>query len=133
MGDRGCYVSALDMFSIGIGPSSSHTVGPMRAAADFARRLASIGATVERLEVVLYGSLGATGIGHGTPDAVVAGLLGMRPETCDPAAVRRAWSGHVDGGPLAIPGVGPVPFRRDEVRFAPLTRKPAHANALSLR
>ena len=133
MGDRGCYVSALDMFSIGIGPSSSHTVGPMRAAADFAGRLASIGASVARLEVVLYGSLGATGIGHGTPDAVVAGLLGMRPETCDPAAVRRAWSGHVDGRPLAIPGVGPVPFRRDEVRFAPLTRKPAHANALSLR
>ena len=130
---QGCYVSALSMFSIGIGPSSSHTVGPMRAGADFAERLAATGASVGRVDAVLFGSLGATGIGHGTPDALVAGLAGMRPESCDPAAVRGAWSGHADGDPLDIPGVGAVPFTRDDVRFAPLTRKPGHPNALTIR
>ncbi|MHA6511844.1 L-serine ammonia-lyase [Tessaracoccus sp. Z1128] len=129
----GCYVSALDMFSIGIGPSSSHTVGPMRAGADFAARLASRPGPVARLEIVLFGSLGATGIGHGTPDALVAGLQGMRPETCEPEAVRGAWARHPDGEPIDLPGTGRVAFTRDDVRFAPLTRKPAHPNAVTLR
>ncbi|MHA6525071.1 L-serine ammonia-lyase [Tessaracoccus sp. G1721] len=132
MGGQGCYVSALSMFSIGVGPSSSHTVGPMRAAADFADRLATSKAAVGRIKVVLFGSLGATGIGHGTPDAVVAGLRGMRPETCDPARVRGAWSHLGDADTLDVPGVGTVPFTRDDVRLAPLTRRPGHPNALSL-
>lgn len=86
------YVSAFDLFSIGIGPSSSHTVGPMRAALAFATGLADDGLLdrVDRVTCSLYGSLGATGIGHGTPDAVVAGLQGLTPEGCDPAEVRRA-------------------------------------------
>lgn len=132
MADHGCYVSALDMFSIGIGPSSSHTVGPMRAAADFAARITRPGAPVARITGVLYGSLGATGIGHGTPDAVVAGLRGLHPETCDPSDVRGAWSGHRDGAPLLVGGTVEVEFRRDDLRLAPLTRKPAHPNALTL-
>jgi L-serine dehydratase len=76
------YISALDLFSIGIGPSSSHTVGPMRAAKTFVEVLQSrqILRNVHRFECVLYGSLGATGIGHGTPDAVVAGLRGLSRE-----------------------------------------------------
>ena len=74
--ERGVYTSALDLFSIGIGPSSSHTVGPMRAAADFRDRLADGGMLPEvvRFACRLDGSLAATGIGHGTPDAVIAGL-----------------------------------------------------------
>ena len=85
------YVSAFELFSIGVGPSSSHTVGPMRAARDFATRLREEGLLerVERVTCTLYGSLGATGIGHGTPDAVVAGLQGLEPETVDPDAVNR--------------------------------------------
>ncbi|MEN0134782.1 MAG: serine dehydratase beta chain, partial [Rhodococcus sp. (in: high G+C Gram-positive bacteria)] len=87
------YVSLTELFSLGIGPSSSHTVGPMRAAADFVDELRASGRLdrVERVECVLYGALAATGIGHGTPDAVVAGLAGSRPETCDPDDVRGAW------------------------------------------
>lgn len=83
-------VSAFDLFSIGIGPSSSHTVGPMRAARRFVDRLAADGVLgrVRRLHVELYGSLGATGVGHGTPGAVVLGLEGAEPETVDPAAAR---------------------------------------------
>ena len=84
------FVSALDLFSIGIGPSSSHTVGPMRAARAFAERLADDGILerVTRVTCSLYGSLGSTGLGHGTPDAVVAGLAGLRPDDCDPDDVR---------------------------------------------
>ncbi|QKW21615.1 L-serine ammonia-lyase [Kitasatospora sp. NA04385] len=78
-------ISVFDLFSIGIGPSSSHTVGPMRAARMFARRLNSEG-LLERVATVraeLYGSLGATGHGHGTPKAVLLGLENHSPRTVD--------------------------------------------------
>ncbi|MCK2033807.1 MULTISPECIES: L-serine ammonia-lyase, iron-sulfur-dependent, subunit alpha [Microbacterium] len=128
------YVSAFDLFSIGVGPSSSHTVGPMRAALDFARQLSASGELdrVGRVECTLYGSLGATGIGHGTPDAVVAGLRGLAPETCDPAAVRAAWSAYPEGEPLRIDGAHAVPFQKDDIVFAPRTRLPGHPNAMTL-
>ncbi len=82
------HVSALDLFTIGIGPSSSHTVGPMRAAAQFKDELKSKALPVATVKVSLYGSLGATGIGHGTINAILAGLEGLQPETCDPAYLR---------------------------------------------
>ncbi|RKS68567.1 L-serine dehydratase [Motilibacter peucedani] len=80
-------VSVFDLFTVGIGPSSSHTVGPMRAARMFARRLRSEGllAGVAHVHAELFGSLGATGHGHGTPRAVVLGLEGCSPRTVDPA------------------------------------------------
>ncbi|MFS0852967.1 L-serine ammonia-lyase, iron-sulfur-dependent, subunit alpha [Microbacterium sp. 179-I 3D4 NHS] len=128
------YVSAFDLFSIGVGPSSSHTVGPMRAALDFVRRLDADGALAraERVGCVLYGSLGATGIGHGTPDAVVAGLRGLSPESCDPAAVRSAWTDYPAGQPLLLNGSHGVAFAKDDIVFAPRTRLPGHPNALTL-
>ncbi|MER7817875.1 L-serine ammonia-lyase [Streptomyces sp. NPDC096153] len=78
-------ISVFDLFSIGIGPSSSHTVGPMRAAAMFARRLKNEGvlAHTTAIRAELYGSLGATGHGHGTPKAVLLGLEGSSPRTVD--------------------------------------------------
>ncbi|GAA4865021.1 L-serine ammonia-lyase [Kitasatospora terrestris] len=78
-------ISVFDLFSIGIGPSSSHTVGPMRAARMFARRLKSEGliADVATLRAELFGSLGATGHGHGTPKAVLLGLENNSPRTVD--------------------------------------------------
>ncbi len=78
-------ISVFDLFSIGIGPSSSHTVGPMRAARMFARRLKSEGvlAPTASLRAELFGSLGATGHGHGTPKAVLLGLEGNSPRTVD--------------------------------------------------
>ncbi|GAB3579122.1 L-serine ammonia-lyase [Calidifontibacter terrae] len=78
-------LSAFDLYSIGIGPSSSHTVGPMRAARRFADGLAAAGRTndVVRLKVQLFGSLGATGHGHGSNKAVLLGLEGADPETVD--------------------------------------------------
>ena len=80
-------ISVFDMFKIGIGPSSSHTVGPMRAAAQFVAQLRNDGllAQVERVEACLYGSLSATGIGHASDRATVIGLMGEWPDRVDPA------------------------------------------------
>ena len=128
------YVSAFELFSIGVGPSSSHTVGPMRAAHDFAERLAAEG-TLERVAHVncmLYGSLGATGIGHGTPDAIVVGLQDMQPETVDPATVREAWGGWKEGASLVLAGRHPIAFAKSDIQFAPFTRLPEHPNAMTL-
>lgn len=76
-------LSVFDLFKIGVGPSSSHTVGPMRAAREFAVQLQQAGALADcvQIDVELFGSLGATGEGHGTPKAVMLGLLGEKPET----------------------------------------------------
>lgn len=128
------YVSAFDLFSIGVGPSSSHTVGPMRAALDFVQRLSAAGTLtrVARIGSTLYGSLGATGIGHGTPDAVVAGLRGLSPETCDPAEVRSAWTTFPPDAALLLDGSHAVPFVKDDIAFAPRTRLPGHPNAMTL-
>ena len=128
------YVSAFELFSIGVGPSSSHTVGPLRAARDFAARLRTsdlLGRTAG-VHCVLYGSLGATGIGHGTPDAVVAGLRGLEPETVAPEQVRAAWTDWHEGDLLDIDGTHPVPFAKSDIEFAPRTRLPGHPNAMTL-
>ena len=82
--------SIFDLFKIGPGPSSSHTIGPMKAAYDFLQRARFL-ATTQTLEnpqiiIHLYGSLSATGKGHGTDRAVIAGLLGWLPDTCEPTA-----------------------------------------------
>ena len=80
-------ISTFELFSIGIGPSSSHTVGPMRAALMFAQRLASEGLldNTKSVLVQLYGSLGATGKGHGSDKAILGGLCGHAPENADPS------------------------------------------------
>jgi L-serine dehydratase len=82
------FLSVFELFKIGIGPSSSHTVGPMVAAARFLSLLSRRGADdVARISVSLHGSLAFTGKGHGTDRAVVLGLIGARPDTIDPDAV----------------------------------------------
>ncbi|UFS58824.1 L-serine ammonia-lyase [Subtercola endophyticus] len=127
----GIYVSALDLFSIGIGPSSSHTVGPMRAGRMFVDELAACGLSrsFDRLTCTLHGSLGATGIGHGTPDAVIAGLRGRVPETCDPAEVHGSWEELGQGETLSVAG---VPLTRHDIVFEPFARGYGHPNALTL-
>ena len=82
-------LSVFDLFKIGIGPSSSHTVGPMRAARQFAVRLrdAQLLERVARISVTLYGSLGATGKGHGSDKAILLGLSGHEPDTVDVEAI----------------------------------------------
>ena len=129
------YVSAFDLFSIGIGPSSSHTVGPMRAARAFAGRLSDEGLLERTTHVTctLYGSLGSTGLGHGTPAAVTAGLSGLDAETCDPDALRSSWAA-LNGQSSTIPlnGTHHVLFAQEDIAFEPRIRLPGHPNALTL-
>jgi L-serine dehydratase len=81
--------SVFDIFKIGIGPSSSHPVGPMKAARQFVQGLAADGllSQIQRTQIDLYGSLGATGRGHGSDRAVLLGLEGEAPESVAPALV----------------------------------------------
>ncbi|MDR2254948.1 MAG: L-serine ammonia-lyase [Arthrobacter sp.] len=118
------------MFSIGIGPSSSHTVGPMRAGECFASGLAKLGLRhrVARYKVVLYGSLAATGVGHSTPDAALAGLDSLDPATCDPALVHGRYARLEAGETLRVAG---VPLVLADIEFKPRVRDKGHANAMS--
>jgi L-serine dehydratase len=105
-------VSVFDLFKVGIGPSSSHTVGPMRAAGMFARSLQDDGilASVTAVRAELFGSLGATGHGHGSVKAVVLGLAGQVPETVDPAAAEPLVEQVRQSGTLELLGTRPIGF-----------------------
>jgi L-serine dehydratase len=117
--------SLFELFKIGVGPSSSHTVGPMRAALRFVRELEAAGllAKAARVTADLYGSLALTGIGHGTDRAVLLGLMGEAPDTVDAATVdakitairaeqRLKLGGHVD---IAFQEAGDLQFHRNQM------------------
>ncbi|PXW99326.1 L-serine ammonia-lyase [Sphaerotilus hippei] len=126
-------VSVFDLFKIGIGPSSSHTVGPMRAARLFADRLAGTGALArcQRVQVQLYGSLGATGRGHGSDKAVLLGLAGHDPETVDVEAVPQLLAAIREGARLALGGRHPIGFHeREDLVFHRTESLPFHANGM---
>ena len=125
------YISALDLFTIGIGPSSSHTVGPMRAALLFAQALDANASLpqVDRLQIELYGSLGATGPGHGTSNAILAGLEGLSPETCDPELVGTAWQHAVESKTYRLLGRS-IRFDLADFKFLGRQTLPRHSNAL---
>ncbi|MFD7875500.1 L-serine ammonia-lyase [Streptomyces sp. NPDC059766] len=109
-------VSVFDLFSIGIGPSSSHTVGPMRAAGMFARRLRGddLLGSVASVRAELYGSLGATGHGHGTPKAVLLGLEGDSPRTVDVERADARVEEIKEAGRLRLLGEHEIPFSFDD-------------------
>jgi len=108
--------SLFELFKIGIGPSSSHTVGPMRAALRFAHALQSSGLLdrTARVTVHLYGSLALTGIGHGTDRALLLGLLGEAPDQVDPSQVEATLARIDATGSLDLLGDHSIPFRRQE-------------------
>src|ERR1700748_439560 len=109
-------LSAFDLYSVGIGPSSSHTVGPMRAAKRFGDGLVESGrlGDVRRVRAELFGSLGATGHGHGSPKAVVLGLEGEDPATTDTDRADARLDEVRASGSLRLGGSTPVPFDLDE-------------------
>ena len=126
-------ISIFDLFKIGIGPSSSHTVGPMKAAALFARRLNDSGllARVARVEARLYGSLGATGKGHGTDKAVLLGLEGAQPDTVDPDSIDARLLALRARSTLLIDGVHGVAFNeRTDLVFLRRESLPFHPNGV---
>jgi L-serine dehydratase len=109
-------VSAFDLFKVGIGPSSSHTVGPMRAACSFVHSLDKGGLleSVGAVRAELFGSLGATGHGHGSVKAVVLGLRGEEPDRVDPVAAEPAVEAVRREGRLALLGRHVIDFDVDE-------------------
>jgi L-serine dehydratase len=127
-------VSVFDLFSVGLGPSSSHTVGPMRAAARFAARLRERGllAQVTSVRADLHGSLAATGAGHGTMPAVLLGLEGGRPDLISPEEMTARLAEIRAGAPLRIGGDDGVrvPFGEDDIGLHPRDVLPEHPNGL---
>ena len=126
-------VSAFDLFKIGIGPSSSHTVGPMRAARLFAARLANedLLNRTARVHVELFGSLGATGKGHGTDKAVLLGLSGHEPDTVDVDQIAPRLDAIRSSGQLSLFGRHTLAF--DEKRDLIFNRRdtlPLHSNGM---
>jgi L-serine dehydratase len=129
-------ISAFDLFKVGIGPSSSHTVGPMRAACTFAGRLRERG-VLPRVALVrceLFGSLGATGHGHGSVGAVVLGLEGERPELVDPTTTGPRVETVRSTGELALAGEHPIAFAvDDDVVLHRRGRLDFHSNGMRFR
>ncbi|GAQ58651.1 L-serine ammonia-lyase [Streptomyces acidiscabies] len=128
-------ISVFDLFSVGIGPSSSHTVGPMRAARMFARRLRSEGVlgSVASVRTELYGSLGATGHGHGTPKAVLLGLEGNSPRTVDVEGADERVEAIKSTGSLRLLGEREIAFSFDDDLILHRRKAlPYHANGMTL-
>ncbi|CAN1605499.1 L-serine ammonia-lyase [Pseudomonas sp. B21-028] len=127
-------ISVFDLFKIGIGPSSSHTVGPMRAAALFveALRAKALLNDVRRVEVQLYGSLSATGIGHGSDTAVIMGLMGEWPDAIDPSQIAPRIAQLRETETLQLDGRLPVPFVWSRDMRLLDENLPFHPNAMTL-
>ena len=128
-------LSVFDLFKIGIGPSSSHTVGPMRAALRFMEEVAAAGRldAVRRVQADLFGSLAMTGKGHATDRAILLGLTGEQPETVDPASVETLIADVRSSGSLELLGRHGVSF--DEKRDLVWHQRevlPLHPNGLKL-
>jgi L-serine dehydratase len=125
-------ISAFDLFKIGIGPSSSHTVGPMRASKAFIDSLRADGtlASVQRISVVLLGSLAWTGRGHGSDRAVIAGLQGERPDTIDPSDLERLLQRAISDHCIEIDGRRIAFDPRTDLVFDTATATVVHPNTL---
>jgi L-serine dehydratase len=129
-------LSVFDLFTVGIGPSSSHTVGPMRAGSSFIDMLGDALDSVASLRVDVFGSLAATGAGHGTFDAILLGLEGCRPDIVEANELtarrtRRSETGKIILGDSTGHGVE-LAFTEDDMVQRPLTVLPRHTNALTI-
>jgi len=124
-------ISVFDIFKIGVGPSSSHTVGPMKAARQFVLGLADSPHQVARIQVTLHGSLAYTGKGHGTDSAVILGLLGCQPETLDPDEVEGRLRAVHESTRMTVPGIGEIDFApNDDLLFEHGEELPRHTNGM---
>jgi len=127
-------ISLFDMLKIGIGPSSSHTVGPMKAAQQFVETLVEndLVSRVHRVQTQLYGSLGATGRGHGTGNAVLLGLEGHKPDEIDPTIVVPRVETITDTGEMDLNGDHTIAFSEaSDLIYHQDQSLPYHANGMS--
>ncbi len=126
-------ISVFDMFSIGIGPSSSHTVGPMRAAYQFAQRIKAENMLdiTRSIIVELYGSLGLTGKGHGADLAIILGLEGWLPETVDIPAAKKRFLEIEETSTLKVLGEKEITFvERRDIKYHNRRSLPRHPNGM---
>jgi len=129
-------ISIFDMFKVGIGPSSSHTLGPWRAAQQFTAQMREKGLLqqTERVKILLYGSLAKTGIGHGTDLAVLLGLSGDDPVTCRVNEVIPKVAAIKEGQRLRLAGSYDIPFRfSEDLLFLYGESLPFHPNAVTFQ
>jgi L-serine dehydratase len=126
------HTSLFDLFKIGIGPSSSHTLGPMRAAHRFAKRLANyeLLAGVAKVRVELFGSLALTGLGHGTDCGLLLGLMGKQPDEIEPNEIEGLIEGIRKSGVLTLLARHAVPFEPGDLAFNRDTLLPGHSNGM---
>jgi L-serine dehydratase len=127
-------ISVFELFKVGIGPSSSHTVGPMRAAANFVADLDAMGvlARATDVRVELYGSLAATGRGHGTLPAVLLGLEGYRPETIESEEMESGQQRLRSTGKIMLGGRVPIALSEDDIALYTRTVLDFHPNGMTL-
>ena len=126
-------ISLFDLFKIGIGPSSSHTVGPMWAGVRFVENIQKLGITsvIERVEVHLYGSLALTGKGHDTDKAVILGLMGQAPDKVGADEAQTLYTQVLESQTLALPGGKPLPFTNQlGIHFHQGEMLPYHTNGM---
>lgn len=125
-------VSIFDLFSIGIGPSSSHTVGPMRAARRFLEenKDTPIWSKISTISIDLYGSLACTGVGHGTNHAIMLGLMGHQANTIDVKKVLNYLADVKLSGTLSLLDKVSVPFKKDTIQFHKRNSLALHANGM---
>lgn len=127
------FLSVFEMFKIGIGPSSSHTMGPMVAAARFLDAMRSAGYSFHGVRASLHGSLAFTGVGHASDRAVILGLAGLKPETYDAEEAEEALARIRAEATLLPDGLGTLAFDPDrDLRFDYDTTLPGHANGLRI-
>ena len=123
-------ISVFDIFKIGIGPSSSHTVGPMNAARAFIDSISEV-ADVARMKVTLHGSLAWTGKGHGTDSAIILGLAGHKPDTIDPTRINEYIEAVRVDQQIDVPGAGKITFNPDtDIEFNFEEELPRHTNGM---
>jgi len=127
------FLSVFDIFKVGIGPSSSHTIGPMVAAARFLDTLRAAPFTARGLRARLHGSLAFTGVGHATDRAVILGLAGFRPDAYDADTAETALAAIRAEGRVTPPGLPPMDFAPDrDLAFDYGPPLPGHPNGLVL-
>jgi L-serine dehydratase len=124
--------SLFELFKIGIGPSSSHTVGPMRAANRFVRSVEETGLleSVQRVRVELFGSLALTGMGHGTDRGILLGLLGKHPDEVDPAEIQGTVEHIRETQTILLLGKKLAIFRHEDLVWNKDSLLPGHSNGM---
>lgn len=131
--DQAVDVSVFDLFKIGIGPSSSHTVGPMNAVREALECVSDL-TRISKVQVILFGSLALTGHGHGTDKAVILGLSGYRPEEIDPDLILEVLDRTTRLGTLCLLGRHSIQFSMiSDIEFRSNEALPSHPNALRVR